>query len=456
MWALVLACAAPPQTLDAAHPWSFRLGASRYLEATDAQIAWLADEGIPARAVGRTSFDEGTWYEVHVGAGATPESLSELDDALHELGFVAPELRDWREWGDQAQTDLSDYQRYTYDPELTQVQVGPALHAISELQPCHPRLGLRSFAAAQLTRHNNELVDQALLPADLHAVVADLAQADPQNPIVSQGVWVDLPTGVELGVSMVWRAPLEDPALLGEPVWELGDWLGRPIAEPGASWQGAEVVALLWTPGAERVALVTATDPAGYALVETLFDASYCQGGAFHYASLWRPLAVLPTSFGQDEVPVALATEILGEAYIASKGDAAWARRLDGRWQYSQHHLSEGVHLWGAAVFDLASREEARSVHTGLYSDSLRGGYGSYYNRLAKAYRMDAVYKTRVRGVPAWYLDFFQTRRSKELNFTEGPFIFAFNSYVYDPEPLLMDDMVDRAEQLPILGGTPR
>ena len=198
---------------------------------------------------------------------------------------------------------------------------------------------------------------------------------------------------------------------------------------------------------------VTADDPAGWVIVPELFDRDLCNGGVFSFAALWRPLGVLPTSFGLRDVPVAVETAILGDDYVRSKDNARWARKLRGRWQYTTSFLHDRDDLWTASVFDLETTKDAQLTHGRLYTGNMSEAYNSYGNEWAKAMGWDAIYRTRVRGLPAWYIDKYRLSRHKELNFHVGPFIFAFGSWVLDADPLLMEDMIERASQLPPLGG---
>jgi len=65
----------------------------------------------------------------------------------------------------------------------------------------------------------------------------------------------------------------------------------------------------------------------------------------------------------------------------------------------------------------------------------------------------DALYTTSIPGVRAWYVDKYQSQQIKELNLHTGPFEFALISFVSDEDPLLTEDLITRAERLPLLGG---
>ncbi len=298
-----------------------------------------------------------------------------------------------------------------------------------------------------------------LRPEGLHEVVGGLADSDLEaSPLLGRAVYSDLASGSQLAVDLVWRTPLPDTSVLGTSSRPLDGpghpWLSRPLADPDWSFDdGLQPVWLAWTDGGERVAMVHGDDPAAWDLVPELFDRELCTGGVFSSAALWRPLGVLPGSFEPGDEPVAVSTGILGDDYVASKGGAGWARRMKGRWEYSGWFVARGEDLWTASVFDLETAAHAQEVHGRLYGGDMSRAWSSYGNEWAKELGWDAVYRTRVRGVAAWYVDMYRLDRHKELNFNEGPFIFAFGSWVLDPDPLLMEDMVSRASRLPLLGG---
>ena len=230
-------------------------------------------------------------------------------------------------------------------------------------------------------------------------------------------------------------------------------WLARPIAEPGTFEDGDEVVYLLWSEKRDRIALITSNDARGYALASDLLDREHCRAGAFQFASLWRPLGILPREFNAGDVPVAVETSIVGQDYVDSKGGVNWAKKMKGRWSYSNTYMAQGEDHWAIQIFDLETSQAAEQCHGKLYSSQMWNAYNSYGNELAQAWGWDAVYTTSIRGVRAWYVDHYQRDQTKELNFHTGPFIFAMISFVSDPDPLLRDDLVGRAKSLPLLGG---
>jgi hypothetical protein len=448
-------------SLDLDHPYSLRLGQFRYLESVLPFIDWLDDQGLPAYPVGHRTFDEGTWYEVHVGAAATEEELAPVVERLADLGFRDPQLRDLQRYADHAFFDVSDYQLWSYDPARTRDQVGDSLHELAASFPCHPRFGLASFTAGYALDVDSELIQDNLGAHELHDVIRELASESSDGLAVSgHAVFGDLVTGATLQVSSVSRSPLPEAVDLGraEEKFEgpAGSWFARPVVEPGATFDGPEVIYLLWSEDRTQITLVTADDPVGYELVPELFDRRFCEGGAFQFASLWRPLGILPTRFEPDDVPVAVDTSILGDDYVASKGNAAWARKMKGRWTYSTTYAHDAEDYWAVSVFDLETARAAEECHGKLYTREMWRAYRSWGNELARAWGMDAVYTTRIRGVRAWYVDHYQSQAHKELNFYAGPFVFALGSFVTDPDPLRMDDLVDRAKSLPLLGGDER
>jgi len=444
---------------DDAHPWSIRLAAFRYLESVEPFEVWLRDQGIEAWTVGRDLRDDGRWFEVRAGAAATREELAGVAEELRALGFVDLEADDRRTRVGEEVTDFSDYRLFGYQAERIRPQLGPALHDMAAAFPCHPRFELVSFDASWQVPELTAEMRGLLRPEGLHEVVDGLAASDLEaSPVLGRATYRDLVSGVELAVDMVWRTPLPDPAVLGETSRRLDGpgyrWLSRPLADPGWSFaDGLQPVWLAWTEAGERVAMVHADSEAAWQLVPELFDRELCEGGVFSSAALWRPLGVLPASFEPGDTPVAVGTGILGDDYVASKGGARWARRMKGRWSYNGWFVARDEDLWTASVFDLETSAHAADVHGRLYGGNMNQAWSSRSNEWAKDMGWDAVYRTRVRGVPAWYVDMYRLDRHKELNFHEGPFIFAFGSWVLDPDPLLMDDMVDRAARLPLLGG---
>ena len=460
---LAVASCAPlepePARADGEHPWSILLGRFRYLESVAPFEAWLRDQGVPAWTVGRETRDDGRWFEVRVGAAAQRGELAGLSAELRALGFVGLEADDGPARAPDWTTDFTDYVLYGYDAARIRAQLGPALHDLAAAFPCHPRFELVSFAAAHLVPELTAEMRDLVSPAGLHDVPGGLADSDLEaSPVLGRAVYRDLASGVELAVDLVWRSPLPDPTVLGESSRELDGpghpWRSRPLADPGWSFDdGLQPVWLGWTEAGERVLMVHGDDPAAWELVPELFDRALCDGGVFSSAALWRPLGVLPARFEPGDAPVAVSTGILGDDYVASKGGASWARRMKGRWEYSGHFVARGEDLWTASVFDLETRDDAREVHGRLYGGNMSQAWSSYGNEWAKAMGWDAVYRTRVRGVAAWYVDMYRLDRHKELNFNEGPFIFAFGSWVLDADPLLMEDMVARASHLPLLGG---
>jgi len=445
-------------SLDPDHPYSLRLGQFRYLESVLPFIDWLDEQGLPAYPVGHRTFDEGTWYEVHVGAATDEAELAPVVERLDELGFRDPDVRDLQRYGDHAFFDMSAYRLWSYDPVRTRDQVGDALHDLAASFPCHPRFGLVAFAAGYALEVDAALIQDNLVSRELHEVVRQLAVDSPDGlALTAHAVFADLVTGTTIQISSVSRTPLPDAVDLGEAAERFdgadGIWLARPVAEPGATFDDPELVYLVWSEDRERITLVTADDPSGYELVPELFDRRFCDGGAFQFASLWRPLGILPTGFEPDDVPVAVDTSILGDDYVASKGNAAWARKMKGRWTYSTTYAHDAEDYWAVSVFDLETARAAEECHGKLYTREMWRAYRSWGNELARAWGMDAVYTTRIRGVRAWYVDHYRSQAHKELNFYAGPFVFALGSFVTDPDPLRMDDLVERAKSLPLLGG---
>jgi hypothetical protein len=449
---------ASPAIVDGDHPYSIPVGQFRYLESALPYISWLEDQGLPPWVVGVRDFDEGTWYQVHVGAAADPEQLASLREALVELGYGGTGTADFHSYADRAFFDMSSYLLWTYDPDRTIAQLGPRLSTVAAAFPCHPRFALEAFHGGYALEVEREHIRHQLHAEGLHDIVLELANAPASTPpLTGWAAYRDLPSGVRLSVSMVERDPLPESIDLGKPTERFEGpgwtWLARPIAEPGTFEDGQEVIYLLWTEERDRIALVASDDPHGYALASELFDRRHCSAGAFQFASLWRPLGILPRQFDAQDVPVAVETSILGQEYVDMKGGAAWARKMKGRWTFSNTYMVEGEDHWAVQVFDLETSQAAEECHGKLYSSQMWNAYNSYGNELAQAWGWDALYTTSIRGVRAWYVDHYQRDQTKELNFHTGPFIFAMISFVSDPDPLLMDDLVDRAKRLPMLGG---
>jgi hypothetical protein len=455
LWLLV-ACSGPqPSHVDLQHPWSIRVGGSRYLESSSSYAAWL-QEGAAAWLVGRDAGDEGTWYEVHVGATRDESDLASSREDLKALGYPSLPSSDFRAWSAAAFFDLSGYVQFERDDARTRAQLGLALGAFGEVFPCHPRFGLLAYSATQRTGRGPDETTRLTEPAGVHAVVSDLAESDfTQSPVIGHATYQDQVTGVELGVSVVWRGPLNSADPLGESEVKLHGpgfvWLSRPIAEPGQQWDESEVVWLGWAPDLDKVLIVTSGDPRAYDLVPVLFNRDLCDEGVFEYSALWRPLGILPVRYSTEDLPIAVSTKILSQYYVDLKGGASWARQMKGLWSFTLSYLSADKDFWAITVFDHETVEAADYNQNRLYSSAIRAGYQSDWNQFSKRTRRDATYRTNVHGIPAWYLDHYRSSKTKELNFAYGPFVFALDAHVSDADPLLMEDLVARAEDIPIL-----
>ncbi len=458
--ALIVGCSGVhPTQLDSESPWSIRVGSFRYLESSSSYVTWLHEEGVEAWVVGRSSSEDGTWYEVHVGAVGDKDDLEAHRRSLQALGYPPLPNSDYRTWSSDSFFDLSDYVQFQRDETTTTAQLGAALSAFGEFFPCHPRFELQEYSASQYTGRGPEETATLTQPNGIHLVAIDLAESDfTQTPVVGHAKYRDHVTGAELGVSMVWRSRLSAADPLGQEGQKLPgpgfDWSSRAVAEPGQQWESGkgEVVWLGWAPMLDKILIVTAEDPVAYSLVPVLFDREFCSEGVFESAALWRPLGILPPGYATTDLPIAVSTQILDQDYVDSRDGAKWAKRMKGRWAFTATFLSTDEDLWSSSVFDLETESAADDTHSNLYSSAIRRGYQSNFNQWAKLNRFDATYRTSVHGIPAWYLDHYTLTQSKELNFTYGPFIFAYSSYVLDPVPLLMDDLISRAEEIPILG----
>lgn len=431
-------------------PLSLKLASFRYLEPAEAYAAWVRDAGVAAWTSGRRGVD-GTWFEVHAGAAKERDGLGEVRARLRALGVEDPVLADFRLWGMDAIAG-KDYELYGYESQRSPIQLGPALHEVTRAFPCSARFELVSYAAMQRLPDVPALARKNFEPQGLDPFIAELAKADRGRPVVAHAVFQDLPTKETLKVSMVWRAPPEDAAPVGTRWPGPGfDWTTASIrGEPRGD---GELVRLLWSPDSALVAAVSATSNLGYGLSEVLFDRRSCEGGAFQYAALWRPLGVLPEHFMEGDAPFAVETSIVGPEYARERGNARWARRMMGRWSFTQGFLHEGKGAWVAALFDLESSDEAVEVHGRLYTRKMERSWGSGRNRASKRAGRDGVYRVSVLGVPAWYLDHWTSRRTKELNFVGGPWVFAFGSFVTGDSPLRMESLKLRAAQIPTIHG---
>jgi hypothetical protein len=448
--ALLVGCGTPGPSATAQAPWSYRLASFRYLEPADAYAHWLRDGGVPGWVAGRSGVD-GTWFEVHAGAAESPGELAMLRERLVGLGVEAFVPADFRRWAADS-VPVDDYALYGYDAERSPSQLGTALHEVTRAFPCSPRFELISYGALQRVPDLSRQVVRYYEPDDLDPLIQELADADPGEPVVAHAAFEDLPTGERLDVSLVWRTPSdEQPATTGRWAGPGFDWAVASIRDEPRD--DGQLVRLLWSPDGSMVAAVTASSDAGYPLSEQLFDRSTCRGGAFSYAALWRPLGVLPDRFARGDAPFAVETSILGQDYVDMKGGARWARRMKGRWSFSEAYLHEAEDAWSANLFDLESAEEAEEVHGRLYTRQMERSWGSGRNRASKRAGGDGIYRVSVLGVPAWYVDQWSRQRLKELNFVQGPWVFAFGSFVASDNPLRMESLKARAAMVPALSG---
>lgn len=460
LWNLLAGCGGTHSQaiVDQAHPYSVPVGQFRYLESALPYVDWLEDQGLPAWVVGTRDFEEGTWYEVHVGAAAEADGLDTIRTKLTDLGYEATTVADYRSYAHRTFFDMSSYVLWTYDPARTATQVGPTLSTLASAFPCHPRFTLASFQAGYALEMERDYLSAQLFAEQLNEIVLELSQAPSTlPPLTGWAVYEDLATGVRLSVSAVHRDPLPESIDLGQhteriegPGWT---WFARPIAEPSQPADASRVVYLLWSEDRSWVVLVSADDVRGYGLALELFDRNHCEAGAFQFASLWRPLGILPLGFEPEDHPVAVNTSIVGEDYVQSKGNVAWARKMKGRWTFSSTYMRQGEDLWSVQLFDLETSQAAEECHGKLYSSQMWQAYNTWGNEIAQAWGWDALYTTSIRGVRAWYVDKYQSEQIKELNLHTGPFVFALISFVGDEDPLLMDDLITRAERLPLLGG---
>ncbi len=154
-----------------------------------------------------------------------------------------------------------------------------------------------------------------------------------------------------------------------------------------------------------------------------------------------------------EDMPVGLRTVSLGDEYAALKDGSAWVRGLDGSRSWTSWYSTPSGDLWSLSLLDLGSEEGAAEVWAGLYGNRMGRAEASAANRRAQATGGEALYRTEVRGRPAWYVDKYRRAGHKELNFAEGPYVVALGSWVLDSDPLRMQDLVARAEGLPTLGG---
>ncbi len=447
---LFLGCGAPGPRATMHAPWSYHLASFRYLEPADAYAHWLRSVDVPGWVAGRRGVD-GTWFEVHAGAAESVQDLASLRERLVVLGIDEVVPTDFRRWGtDAVATD--DYRLYGYDAERSPSQLGTALHEVTRAFPCSPRFELVSYMALQRVTSVSNQVVRHYEPAGLDPFIDELADADPGSPVVAHAVFEDLPTRERLQVSLVWRAPSDSlPRTTGRWAGPGFDWSVASIRDEPRD--DGQLVRLLWSPDGSMVGAVTAGSDAGYPLSEQLFDRSGCSGGAFNYSALWRPLGVLPDRFAPGDAPFAVETSILGQDYVNQKGGARWARRMKGRWSFSEAFLNEGEDAWTAALFDLESADEAAEVHGRIYTRQMERTWDSGRNRASKRAGGDGVYRVSVLGVPAWYLDQWTRQRLKELNFVQGPWVFAFGSFVASETPLRMESLKARAAMIPTLSG---
>lgn len=426
---------------DATQEWSVPLGSFRYQEVAVPFVEWLGERGVPAWTAEQVGGD-GRWFEVRAGQSPAPDELDGLVADLRGLGFrgVAPEVSPARPAG----FDRTGLDR----PAPGGASLGPLLHGLAVALPCHPRFELISFHAAAPGADSTDEIDAVVLPA-VHDLVANLA-ADEAEPALAQAVVRDMVTGTSLYLSLVWRDPSGDLALVGSSTGrpEAVDWSAAPRAalpdlEP-AGW-------VAWSAGARHVLVVGADGETAGPLVGELLSGGGCTAGALSSPALARPLTVLPEGWLPGDRPVAVRSAILGAEYVGDKRGAAWAARMQGRWASTTWQQAASGDLWSLSVFDLETADAAREVHRWLYSDRMASIWASDDNAAARRLGLNAVYRTSVHGEPAWYVDTWWGAQHKELNFVAGPFVFAIGSYVRDTAPLRMGDLIARAELLPAL-----
>jgi hypothetical protein len=291
-------------------------------------------------------------------------------------------------------TDVPDHDRLA-------LQLGAALHGALLDLPCHPRLELVSLVAARPAPGLTPAMIALVAPEELRPALADGA----------------------LVVRAEWRDPEVDLVA---------------------------TVRLTRTEGDDAIA-VEAGDPATLARFEELLEQGHCPDGPLSDPVLRRPLEFLPEGWSEQDEAVGLWAAEVGPEYASDKGDAAWARRVEGRQEFTGTWLAAGEDLWTASIFELEREEDAAEVHDRLYGAPMRRALQTGANTWARQRGLDAVYRTRLSGRPAWYVDRRNHDGRKELNLVVGTRIVALGSWVLDADPLLMDDLLDRAALLPLL-----
>ncbi len=310
--------------------------------------------------------------------------------------------------------------------------LGDELTSLVGSIPCHPRFDLEAFQAVTPDPDRDAEVEEVVAPA-LPDAVGELFPSVAEAARVTATLR-DRETGAELWVTLVRRSGSEAPR-----------WEGvEPAPQPGPGVD--EWVA--WSRGADHLLVARSDGEPDGGLVEDLLS-DRC--AAWDADTLARPLAMLPSTWLPGDRPIAVAGSRLDRGYVDDKRDADWAGRLEGRWATTTWVQAHSGDLWSLSTFDLETDELAADLHRRLYGDPMAARWRSRDNARAQGMGLNAVYRTRVQGEPAWYVDTWWGPRHKELNFVAGPFVFAVGSYAFDSDPLLMGDLVARAELLPAI-----
>lgn len=459
-----LSLLAQPEKASPEIPFSLRLRSYRHR--VDAErVAKVFNQKLRVNniyLVARQTNTDGIWFDVHLGAFPDERSARDVKDSIEKQGFQYARIADFRlyqdsilpasKWEAIDEYDIQDYQRR--DPNYFDV--------LSRM-PNSPRFSLRFLwtvnpsKAFPLPRTLKRVIEDEEREA-LDFMVAPFAQvldgdsgmgvlAQYQDQISGQktDVFFFLSRDTSLSMRLLRQVATgrEAPANL--------HFRGKDYT--GGQWvhSSSTTLAAFHNDGGEFWffrSLPKANDDA-----VAFLDEQIGINGLFDYAELRRVVDLLPDSFSEKgETLAELTLTQVGSRYIRAKRNAEWAKLMRGHWAASLSFLdSQGN--WSLDIFDFGNDQLALKGHKDLYDADIQRFYRSFVNQYSKFLRGDAVYKTKVHETDAWYLDLYQIRRLKELNFVKDGFVYAFDSFVLPGQPvLLMDDLKARASAMPAFG----
>ncbi len=405
--------------LDPTRPFTVRLSSQRFAPDAFAVAHGASLRGLPALFLDGVEDQDGRWYHVHSGEFATASAAEEAAARLVRAKLPSAEVFDRRE--DVGRTVAIPAEESLAHATLKRFDVlAPAIVKLLRSLPYDPELRIDALVGVDLS--DAVIAKDKAMAVDLTAAMVaaktPAAKATAKELATMAGTagaaWVSVGMAVDA---------LDDQFQVEVSVGAVGVQRCRIAAAvyPGRCKRGvcAQLDADL-TAGTCRI--LTSASPAAMERGRTWLRRNPDEAGLLHAGELYRSLNHLVDA-GQagGSRPWVIALSRLTRRYAADKGNAGWARRMIGFWNFTAMLRGDAAGPYRFELFDLGTPDNARQVQE-QYDTAMRRATNvpAAWKRLLG---LGSRKRVDVDGTRAWYVDGGHgSGNYREVNLRLGPF----------------------------------